>query len=558
MYLLIGVLFVLSAQDPSRPPRQPAPQRPDAAALSGRVTEHGSDRPLPRIVVQLDAPPSSRTYRTITDEHGRYEFTQIPPGEYALSAGPDAHHSTHLRQRFGESLPTPRFGALAGRPNITLKPREVRTSADLTLMRSLAIEGRVLDPSDEPMARVELSVKTADGRSVATYGGYSDDLGFYRVYGLAPGRYRVCARIEGSGEPNGPSAEALRLVHTCHLAAVQDAHASDILLTTADATGIDIRVQRLGTHAITGRVLDASGAPADGAHVSATGDLEGVNAWAKSIEGSFTLKGLLPGRYLLRASLGGAPPGDPNPPSRELEAGYADVEVIGADVGGVSLMLSKPTAVSGRVRYTGGRPPSPRELRMVVHATPGELGRDSFERPPQSVVDDNLQFELKDLYSRSLVLRVQGIPDGWAVRAITLGDRNILHLPTDLTADAATGLTIELTDRVAQPTVRVADDSDPTATTHHVVVGPADPAKWRHGFTALPVGGTADRVIRIGSLSPGDYLVAAVRSDEVYLLWRDPLRADALRGVATPVSLSAGDRPVIDLRVVRLPRRGDR
>jgi hypothetical protein len=557
MYLLISVLFVLSAQDPTRPPRQPASPRSDAASLSGRVTEHGSDRPLPRIVVQLDAPPS-RTYRTITDEQGRYEFAQIPPGEYTLSAGPDAHRSTHLRQRFGESVPTPRFGAIAARPNITLKPREARTSVDMTLMRSLAIEGRVLDPSDEPMARVEVSVKTADERSVALHSGYSDDLGFYRVYGLSPGRYRVCARIEGSGERNGANAEGQRLVRTCHLAAVQDTHASDILLTAADATGIDIRVQRLGTYAITGRVLDASGAAADGAHVSATGDLDGVNASARTTQGSFTLTGLLPGRYRLRASIGGAPPGDPNPPSRDQEVAYADVDVTGADVGDVSLMLSKPTAVSGRVRFTGGRPPSPRELRMVVHATPGELGRDSFEMPPQSVVDDSLQFELKGLYSRSLILRVQGIPEGWAMRAIMLGGRNILHLPTDLTAAAATGLAIELTDRVAQPTVRVADDRDPTATTHHVVVGPADPAKWRYGFTVVPIGGTADRVVRIGSLNPGDYLVAAVRTDEVYLLWRDPSRLDALRGLATPVSLSAGDRPTIDVRIVRLPRRGDR
>ena len=41
-------------------------------------------------------------------------------------------------------------------PNLTLKAGDVRSDLDIALVRTLAIEGRVLDPRDEPMADVEV------------------------------------------------------------------------------------------------------------------------------------------------------------------------------------------------------------------------------------------------------------------------------------------------------------------------------------------------------------------------------------------------------------------
>lgn len=58
------------------------------ATLAGRVTERGSDRPLPRIVVSLEAPAAQR-FEALTDAEGRYTFADVLPGGYVLAASPD-------------------------------------------------------------------------------------------------------------------------------------------------------------------------------------------------------------------------------------------------------------------------------------------------------------------------------------------------------------------------------------------------------------------------------------------------------------------------------------
>lgn len=116
-------------------------------------------------------------------------------------------------QRFGENEPV--FYVSAGsRSNLELKPGERRTGVDFSLTRSLAIEGRVLDHLDQPMANVEVAVQRADGRFVPVRESVTNDVGGYRLYGLIAGRYRVCAAVEGPDA--GLAADGTRFVRTCH------------------------------------------------------------------------------------------------------------------------------------------------------------------------------------------------------------------------------------------------------------------------------------------------------------------------------------------------------
>jgi hypothetical protein len=83
---------------------------PAASTISGRVTEAGSGRPLPRILVTLVGAEGNELAETLTDDDGRYRFTSVGAGRYAVSAGPGEHRSDHLRQWFGEKGPAPRWG----------------------------------------------------------------------------------------------------------------------------------------------------------------------------------------------------------------------------------------------------------------------------------------------------------------------------------------------------------------------------------------------------------------------------------------------------------------
>ena len=539
--LLVAALLLLQA--PVRDSRPPT----DTATVSGRVTERDSGRPLPRIVVSLEAPPSVRL-EAVTDGDGRYTIARVPPGAYTLSAAPEPHHSTFLPMRFGEPTPVAYLGT-GTKANIELKPAESRTGADFALWRGLAIEGRVVDPWDQPMTNVDVRVSRADGARGGLGGGVTNDAGRYRLYGLLPGRYRVCAEYNDNGgvtEPGG-----LRLVTTCHMSALSAAEGSDVVLQSADASGIDIRVQRVGTYTVEGTVSDGAGAPVRGAWVAATraaGD-PASSRTTTDAAGQFLLKGLLAGRYLVSASIGGAPMGDPNPAARAHEMGFALVDVQGNTSAG-TITVSEAVTVSGVVSFEGSPAPSPRQLKLLVFATLTEQNWSMMQsRQPQAAVDEHLRFQLKGLYRLPSILAIRDIPDQWALKSMKYLGRDITYLPTDFGGARPDALVeIVLTNRVARPSVRL-----PAGPPLQVYILPANPAIRRFGMRVVYPHLARDGVLSLGALLPGDYLVAAVAPDVGASVFGNAERLEALAGVATRLTLRAGDEPILDLPAATLP-----
>ena len=75
------LLAIAAAQPPAG--AQPRDARAAAAAtatISGRVTEQGSGRPLPRIVVTVVSAAGSKRIEEVTDADGRYRFTGLEAG----------------------------------------------------------------------------------------------------------------------------------------------------------------------------------------------------------------------------------------------------------------------------------------------------------------------------------------------------------------------------------------------------------------------------------------------------------------------------------------------
>jgi len=409
---MLPLILLVAALQAATTPAQRVPR----AAISGRITDKDTNRPIPRALVSLQANGAPDARQTITDADGRYAFPDLAPGDYALWAGPGELVATWLSHAYGDGAVV-----LPGeRPprRVSLKAGETRADLDIALTRALAIEGRVLHAWDEPVADAAVTVTRPDDRPVLVMPAYSDDRGEYRIFGLAPGRYRVCA------EPNrsfpSPSDTGSKAVRTCYLAAISESSAADVLLEDADAAGIDIRVQRAGTYSASGTVLGTDGVPVDGAIVTASSDTHANGAQATTRNGQFTLTGLVPGRYRVRASIGGREyRDDPRPPAREREWGYTSIAVDSGEISNLVVTVAKPQRVSGRVLFEGPRPSGALHMTVQMGAPP-DLWDVFALRPPVGAVDDRLAFEVGELYRVRASAHVHQKPDCYHQRQVHL------------------------------------------------------------------------------------------------------------------------------------------
>lgn len=544
------LLLLLAGAQTGIPQRDvTSPEASAPATISGRITERESGQPIARALVTLIPADRSRYLEAVADDDGRYRFTGVAPGKYALVGRPPELRATHLRAVFGESGPDP---YAYPRATLELDPGEQRAGLDLALSRALAIEGRIVDGWGEPMAGVSLDLRRPNGMSMSAQA-ESDDRGEYRLFGLAPGRYRVCA-VPSSRFSSVPPEDGSRFVRTCHPGALHEAGASDVALTMQDATGIDIRMQRSRMYSVSGIVRSASGQPPEGAIVVAHAlERHAPGARTRSEGGSFELRGLTPGRYVVTASLCQPRDAERPLPGCEPEFGFGHVDVIG-EVSGLVIPMARPRAFAGRVVFDGVPAPPSSRVRLVVQTRPPPDLRRAVLSPLPAVVHDDLTFTLTNLYQVPLAVDVQDLPDGWALKAVRYDGRDITDLPVDLSsAPNDRPIEVVLTNRVARPVVRVTDADGGSVRAYRVAVLPPDPAKWNTASWLPPEEPAGDGAMRIGPLAPGEYLVAALRPADVMLVSAEPERITRVGQAAVRVTLAEGDTRTLDLRIATLP-----
>jgi len=547
------LLFVLLCLPQSQAPvvrDARAPASTGTASISGRITDKESGRPIPAATVSVEDGHSAEKTAT-ADADGRYEITGLQPGKYALIASPGELRATHLRQAFGGQNPIGPFDP--SKPNITLTAGDARAGVDVPLSRALGIEGRVLDSNDEPMAGVAIEVAGSNGGpSGGGYPTFSDDRGEYRLYGLAPGRYRVCATPRIVNVTEGIIAS--RQVRTCHLASTRQSEAADVLVGPSDTVGIDIRIQSSDAFSLSGIAVDASGAPLDDIPVSAVSSDGHLAIRGLAHDGQFVLKGLLSGQYLVTAGIGDPQEfGEMRRPKREAELGEVIVNMNGDDVTGVALNLQRAWHLPGRVRFDGGNAVSVSRLRIFPAFAALADAWGSMEAAVP--VNADLTFELKGLSRRPVVASVDGLPNGWVIKSIRCDGRDVKGLPIDpayITPESR--LEVILTNRVARPSIRVVDDQNQPVTAYQPILMPADVRRVGVG-QEQPSRPSDDRVTSLGSILPGEYLVAALSFEDFHTLQQQPDWLKNIAPLAQRVTFVEGREQIVDLRLLSVPPR---
>jgi hypothetical protein len=586
LWLILATAGQLPQSSPTAPPRDAASRDGQAskgtATVRGRVTDRETGQPLGRVTVTLISTvwreqamsasmmmtqmgvsiDSSRGQNeprfTNTAADGRYEFTEVPPGAYTVSFAASFSRGTHLDQDFGESAPrNPLKPGRRAQP-IELRDGETRDSVDIALWRAFAVEGRIVDDAGEPVANIDVNVSQWDSPSTMSMGRprQTDDRGMFRVFGLKAGPYRICA---DAGMHFG-SNESVRdkLIRTCYPSATTDGDAQPVVVSSADAGPIEIRLQRNRTYKITGLAIDSSGAPIPNPNVHLV-TVTNTGSSSSSVQvkpgGQFIASGVTPGDYAIQVSTGSWRFRNPDDKG-DREIGYAPVRIDTADVDGLVVATSKPAKVAGRIVFDGGAPEEGTS-KLAVMAMPYDVpghGRNIFGPESPAPVRDDMSFELDGLFGPQLLM-VMRPPRGWIVKSVKYHGNDVTDTGIEFKSSSDPRLLeVTLTNHGAIVTGRVVGDDGKESSEAYVVMLPADASRWRP-FPGTPaITPKADGTFTIGPVRAGEYVVAAVTSLSMTKLLEPSARAEFAERIAKVgerIVLVENDKHSMDLRITK-------
>jgi hypothetical protein len=338
--LLTSVCFAASAFAQS--PGKQAPTKTPRGSVSGRITI--KDKPAPGVMVGLRGNDITSAYepftRAVTDAAGNYRIANVAAGTYQLTIAAPGY------------VP----GDRADRKIVVLGEDENAENINFSLVRGGVITGKVTDAEGRPL--IQHQIELFDVAMMERYAptqrpfpammGQTDDRGIYRMFGIAPGRYKIAA---GRGEEgySGFSPGQINYKQVFHPDVTEAAKATVIEVTEgSEAKDVDIAVGRpVQTFSVRGRAINTeTGAPVPYIHfglqrVLDQQQIEFVNvAVSTNARGDFVVEGLLPGKYSTTMFSG---------EGIELRSEKVTFDVIDQDVTDVIVKLSRGSVISGVV-----------------------------------------------------------------------------------------------------------------------------------------------------------------------------------------------------------------
>ena len=578
--ILAGAAF-LSAQA-SRPGQQPtrdtpAQQAADAATpkarIAGRVIAVDTGRPIRRARVFLSGTGVPGGRGMLTDDEGRFELTELPEGRYSLTAGKTGFITLSYGQR------RPLQAGIA----IQLADGQQLTGIDFGLPRGSVIAGHIYDESGDPLPGASVRVmryEYAQGNRQLVPAGtaQTDDLGGYRVWGLNPGDYYVSAVTpsfgggRGSGGlPGGPppgrgggpgggrgllasgsapassNPEQVGYAPTFYpgVPSVNEARAVTVGLSV-EVPSVDFSVLLVRTSRVAGHVTNPDGTPTTAGNVmlmpESSGNAGRNGTFASRIEwdGAFSMAGVAPGRYLLRAR---------SDDTVEPQFALQPVTIGESDLPDLTVILSAAASISGTIVFQstqGQQLPDPGAVRVSAPL----VDQINLGPNPTARVERTGTFKLGGIQAGTHLLRAQGNPRGWTLKSVTSNGRDIIDTPIELrSGQSLAGVTLVFTDRLTEVSGSITDDRGTPITEYTMLAFPQDERLWnpqsRHIMTTRP---DQNGKYQLRGLPPAVYFLVAVDPAEQGE-WFEPSYLAGHRDAATRFSLGEGDAITRDFKV---------
>jgi hypothetical protein len=540
--IVLGLAAVASAQSVA-PPAQTqsataAAAKAPRAVVRGRVVAGDTGQPLRRAQVRLmstemNGNASRQNLATATDADGKFEFTDLPAGRYLVTANKAGYVSRAQGQ---------------GRPGDQLKPiavsdGQVVERIDFSLLRGGVIAGRVVDEYGEPLSNIQVGAMRREGMSSSqlfpTRTTASDDLGEFRLFGLAPGDYFVQGTWRDFSVIGGPAEEHSGYAVTLYPGVADSKDAQPIPIGAGTiVTDVVFAMRPVTTARVSGIVTDSRGRRGGGSIT--VSQQAGANNYVFTgtgirPDGTFSISGLPSGDYTLRAET--APLGS------DGELAVVNVTVNGDDIENVAIVTAPPPKAAGRIVADPELLPTLAGAMMFLNGFPAapNTGVASFA---QGRVADDLTFTLTSNPGRMKIM-LNGLPPGFSVRAVRLNGTDVTDSGLEFKgSETIAGVEVEVTNRVTTVAGAVRTTRGEAAKEYTVVVFSQD----RERFELRMATPDQEGRFKITGVRPGDYYAIAFERMDTSRVG-GPDFIDRWRQQAVSFSIGEGESKTFDLKL---------
>lgn len=451
---------VQPGQQRAMPPPSP-PQ--DLCTFEGQAMDASSGEPLRKVNISMNG---MHSYGGTTDATGKFSITGIEPGSYRVNASRTGYLSTQYNARRPDGPGT----------SLDLARAQKVSGAVFHLMPHGVITGKMVDEDEDPLQNVQIQlmrlVYVRGHKQLQQYNGnQTNDLGEYRIFGVQPGKYYLCATYRGgrfnvvmmAGGMNvtntGSTQPQEDYVPTFYPGVTDIAAAMPIDMKPGQQLqGINLKLTKIHTVSVKGTVVNntvaAQPEPAAGGrggvrinNVNLTLEPRNSlnpNGLAQGTglrpDGAFEFPSVAPGSYNLIATSNAG---------NIRHATMMPIEVGNTNLEGVSVSINPGVAVSGHIRIDGDTTdPIP---SFMIRLAPWSPGGNFIAVPQPAKIDASNNFSFDDVNPEHFEVNVTPLTGTFYIKSIRAGNADVLNGGLDLTSGS--GATVDVVIGVNAPQI---------------------------------------------------------------------------------------------------------
>jgi hypothetical protein len=325
-----------------------------------------------------------------TGRDGKFVIPGLAEGSYRVAVDSNGY----VPQEYGQRTSSRISGQ--GIP-LKLSAGEVLRDLVIRMTPTATISGRVTDANGQPAVRVPVQL-VSTGYSLSgqrtlqiNSAGETDDRGEYRIFWITPGHYYIAA-----GTPVGRSIPlpSDAYVFTYYPGTTDTNRALEIDVKAGSQSAFDFVVQKQRSYSIRGRVVDAASRPPSAIGLNLAFSTFGGGGGSAYLNygqsydpatGTLEFRDIPVSTYVVQANAGAA-------------TGRAVVEVINADIEGLTVIVGTGVGIAGQVRFDSGGAPPAGQTRIQLRPT--VTGMSNFPGfSPQTQTDANGAFKIDGVLS---------------------------------------------------------------------------------------------------------------------------------------------------------------